>query len=122
MNTATTTPHRVGWLQLLIMAWALTTFLVSLLPEGMGDDPRALNALVFLCVGPGCALLGWLMRSMPPSVAGVVALGSSLAILVLSSQILLLVDAWRAWAVTAIVAIVTVALALLPRVYGDNAA
>ncbi|HET9499734.1 MAG TPA: hypothetical protein VFO98_05705 [Marmoricola sp.] len=114
MSTLTTMRVRFGWAQWLLLAWAVVTFLLSLLPEGVGHDPRALNALLFLCLGPACALMLLLRGALPASGAAVVALGASLGILVLSSQLLLILGAWTAGGVTAIVAVVTIVVAFTP--------
>ena len=113
MNALTMKLERLGWGRILLVAWALGTFLVSLLPEGVGGAPRLVDVVLFLCLGPACALVVLLMRSMPPSVAGVVALGSSLAILVLSSQVLVLLGVWGFSSVTGIVCLVTVVLVVV---------
>ena len=113
MNALTMTPVWFQRSRLLLMAWALATFLLSLLPGDVGGQPRLVNAVLFLCLGPACALVILLRRSMPLSVACVVAIGSSFAILVLSSQLLLLLGVWESSSVTAIVGMVTVVLAVV---------
>jgi hypothetical protein len=55
-----------------------------------------------------------LRGALPASGAAVVALGASLGILVLSSQLLLILGAWTAGGVTAIVAVVTIVVAFTP--------
>lgn len=109
--------------QLVLVSWALLSFGLSLLPTGVGGPPRAVNAVLFMTLGPGCAMLVFLLRFLAPAVAVVVAGGTSLAILVLGSQVLLIAGVWRAWGVTALVALATIAIALLPNlVPGDRPA
>lgn len=110
---ALATPHpRLTPVQWTLLGWALTTTVVGLLPEGVGGGLRAFNALLFLSLGPGCALMLLLIGVLPLATALVVALGSSLGVLLLASQLLLLMSLWRDWSVTALVALVTVALVL----------
>jgi hypothetical protein len=97
-----------------LLGWAVATFSVGLLPEGVGDGLRTVNALVFLTLGPGCALLLVLVDVMPLPTALVVSLGASLGVLLLSSQVLLVMGLWRHSTVTALVATVTVGLVLAP--------
>jgi hypothetical protein len=103
---------RINRLQILVMAWAVASYLVALLPAGTGGLPRAVNAVVFMTLGPGCALMLALARSFPPAVAGVIAVAGSLTTLLLSSQLLLMLGLWAAWRVAALVTWVTVALVL----------
>lgn len=105
---------RLTPVQWALLGWAVTTTLVGLLPEGVGGGLRAFNALLFLSLGPGCALMLLLVGVIPLATALVVALGSSLGVLLLTSQLLLLMSLWRDWSVTALVAMVTVALVLTP--------
>jgi hypothetical protein len=105
---------RLTPVQWTLLGWALTTTLVGLLPQGVGGGVRAFNALLFLSLGPGCALMLLLVGVLPLATALVVALGSSLGVLLLASQLLLLMSLWRDWSVTALVAMVTVALVLAP--------
>jgi hypothetical protein len=110
---AVVTPHiRLTPVQWTLLGWALTTTVVGLLPEGVGGGLRAFNALLFLSLGPGCALMLLLIGVLPLATALVVALGSSLGVLLLTSQLLLLMSLWRDWSVTALVALVTVALVI----------
>lgn len=110
---AVVTPHiRLTPVQWTLLGWALTTTVVGLLPEGVGGGLRAFNALLFLSLGPGCALMLLLIGVLPLATALVVALGSSLGVLLLASQLLLLMSLWRDWSATALVALVTVALVL----------
>lgn len=101
--------------QWLLLGWAAVTFAVDLLPEGVGAELRTFNALLFLALGPGCALMLVLIHVVPLPTAMVVALGSSLGVLLLSSQVLLLMGLWRHSAVTGLVAAVTVVLVLAAR-------
>ncbi|WP_446219649.1 hypothetical protein [Micromonospora sp. IBHARD004] len=100
--------------QLVLIGWTLLSFLLALLPTGVGGSPRAVNAVLFMTLGPGCAMLLVILRTLPVAVAAVVAIGTSLAILVLSSQALLIVGMWRPWGITGLVALTTTALTLLP--------
>ena len=97
-----------------LLGWALVTTMAGLLPEGVGGGLRAFNALLFLSLGPGCALMLLLVGVIPLATALVVALGSSLGVLLLTSQVLLLMSLWHDWSVTVLVAMVTVALVLTP--------
>ncbi len=108
----TSTPLRVNLAPVhwALLGWAGATFLLGLLPEGVGGGLRVVNALLFMALGPGCALLLRLIGVLPLATAIVVALGSSLGILLLCSQVLLLMSLWRDWSVTALVAVVTVVL------------
>jgi hypothetical protein len=108
---------RLGRAQLLVMAWAVASYLVALLPVGTGGLPRAVNAVVFMTLGPGCALMLALIRAFPPALAGVVAVAGSLTTLLLSSQVLLLLGVWTAWRVAALVTWVTVAVVLATADY-----
>jgi hypothetical protein len=105
---------RLTPVQWTLLGWAFVTTMVGLLPEGVGGGLRAFNALLFLSLGPGCALMLLLIGVIPLATALVVALGSSLGVLLLTSQLLLLMSLWRDWTVTALVAMVTVALVLAP--------
>jgi hypothetical protein len=104
----------LGTVRWALRGWAVATFLGGLLPEGVGDGLRTFNALVFLTLGPGCALLLVLRDVMPLPTALVVALGASLGVLLLSSQVLLVMGLWRHSTVTGLVATVTVGLVLAP--------
>jgi hypothetical protein len=95
---------------LVLVGWALVTFAVALLPEGVGGPVRAANATLFLTTGPALALISLLLRHLPPAVATVIALGTSLTVLVVGSQALLIVGLWHASAVTGLVAVATIAL------------
>lgn len=116
MSTFSAT-YRTGWLSralpLVLPGWAALTVLVALLPAGAGGLLRAVNALLFLTLGPGCALAFLLARRLPPAVLMVVALATSLTVLLLSSQLLLILGIWAAWRVAALVAAVTIALAAI---------
>jgi hypothetical protein len=105
---------RLTPVQWALLGWAFVSTMVGLLPEGVGGGLRAFNALLFLSLGPGCALMLLLIGVIPLATALVVALGSSLGVLLLTSQLLLLMSLWRDWTVTALVAMVTVALVLAP--------
>ncbi len=120
MMSITEFMSRVRPIQLVLVGWALLSFAVALLPEGVGGSPRAVNAVLFLTLGPGCAMLLLLFRSLTPAVAVVVAMGTSLAILVLGSQALLILGMWRSSGVTLLVALATIGLTLLPSVRGDE--
>jgi len=100
--------------QVALVCWAATSLLVAMLPAGVGGWPRTLNAVVFLVFGPGCALAWHLGRSVPPAVAAVIALAASLAVLLLSSQLLLILGLWAPWGVTALVYLATVGLVAVP--------
>ena len=100
--------------QLALVCWAATSLLVAELPAGVGGWPRTLNAVVFLVFGPGCALAWHLGRSVPPAVAATIALATSLAVLLISSQLLLILGMWAPWGVTALVAVATVGLVVMP--------
>lgn len=114
MSTYTTPHTRFGWVPWALLAWSAATFAFALLPDGAGDFPRALNALLFLVLAPAFALMFLLRDTLPPTAAAVVSLGSSLGILVLSSQLLLLVDLWSPWGVTAMVGAATLIMAFAP--------
>lgn len=103
--------------QLLVIAWAVTSYLVALLPAGTGGLPRAVNAVLFMTLGPACALALALTRRFPAAVACVVAIAGSVATLLLSSQLLLLLGLWSAWRVAALVTWFTVALVLATADY-----
>jgi hypothetical protein len=108
----TATRSRV--LQAALTTWAAVSLLLALLPAGAGGLARAVNAAVFLTLGPACALAGLLAGRVPPAVAGVIAVAASLTVLVLSSQILLIVGLWAPWRVAALVAVIAVALVMVP--------
>jgi hypothetical protein len=101
-------------LQKALLTWATVSFLIALLPSGAGGLARAVNAVVFMTLGPACALAVLLVRAVPPAVAGVVAVAASLTVLVLSSQMLLIIGVWAPWRVAALVALTTIALVLVP--------
>ena len=102
--------------QLLVFLWADLSFLLALLPQGVGGVPRAVNAVLFMTLGPACAVM-FLLRSLPPVVAVVVGIGVSLGTLILASQTLLILGIWSAWGVAGIVAIATIGLTLLSERY-----
>jgi hypothetical protein len=101
-------------LQKALLTWATVSFLIALLPSGAGGLARAVNAVVFMTLGPACALAVLLVRAVPAAVAGVVAVAASLTVLVLSSQMLLIIGVWAPWRVAALVALTTIALVLVP--------
>jgi hypothetical protein len=101
-------------LQKALLTWATVSFLIALLPSGAGGLARAVNAVVFMTLGPACALAVLLVRAVPAAVAGVVAVAASLTVLVLSSQMLLIIGLWAPWRVAALVALTTIALVLVP--------
>jgi hypothetical protein len=108
---------RLSRAHILVMAWALASYLVALLPAGTGGVPRAVNAVVFMTLGPGCAAMLWLTRLFPLALASVIAVACSLTTLLLSSQVLLVLGQWSAWRVAALVTWVTVALVLATANY-----
>jgi hypothetical protein len=92
----------------LLVAWAVTSATLALLPAGAGGWPRATDVLIFMVFGPVCLTV--LARpSLPLPVAVTAGLGVSLGLLVVTSQALLLLQVWRPWAVTALIAVATVA-------------
>jgi hypothetical protein len=97
-----------------LVVWAVASFGLALLPEGVGGFARALNAVVFFTLGPGAAIVALLIRKMPPVVAVVVALGGSLSALVLLSEGLLILGVWAPSRVAGLLALLTVALAVVP--------
>jgi hypothetical protein len=101
-------------LQKALLTWATVSFLIALLPSGAGGLARAVNAVVFMTLGPACALAVLLVRAVPAAVAGVVAVAASLTVLVQSSQMLLIIVVWAPWRVAALVALTTIALVLVP--------
>jgi hypothetical protein len=119
----TNTLTRLRPVQVVLLSWTLLSFVLAVLPPDMGGTVRALNAVLFITLGPGCALFLLLLEYMPPAEAAVVAIGTSLVTLVLGSQVLLIMGFWRTWGVTGIVALVTAALTLLPslRAVGGDA-
>ena len=108
------TATRLRRLRVGLLTWATASLVLALLPSGVGGPARAVNAIVFLTLGPACALAALLVRRVPPAVAGVIAVAASLTGLVLSSQLLLLIGLWAPWGITALVALTTVALVLVP--------
>ncbi|MBA2465531.1 MAG: hypothetical protein H0V42_11245 [Nocardioidaceae bacterium] len=111
------TSEKIRTLRAIILAWAVLSFLVALLPGGVGGVPRVVNAVLFMTLGPGCALMALLLfrRSLPAwsaALAGVVAIAASLTILVLSSQLLLMVGLWTVGSVAGAVTLATIALVL----------
>jgi hypothetical protein len=106
MNSMTLKRPRA--LQLALPIWATVSLLLALLPSGVGGLARAVNAVLFLTMGPGCAVAGLLARRLPPAVVGVVAVATSLTVLLLSSQMLLIVGMWAPWRVAALVALATI--------------
>lgn len=101
-----------------IVVWALLSLVLALLPSGVGGVPRVLNAVVFMTLGPGISLMV-LLRSRPflsdwsTTVAGVVSVATSLTVLVLSSQLLLLLGHWSVAGIAGIVTLATVAIVAL---------
>jgi len=102
------------WLHAAILCWSGASAVVAFLPHGAGGVPRAVNAIVFLMFGPGCALALGLRRRVPFPVVATISLGASLPVLVVSSQLLLILRIWSPWGVTAVVGLVTVGLLLVP--------
>ena len=96
-----------------LAGWAALSVVVALLPPGAGGLARVLNAVVFLSLGPGCALGSLLATRLPRAVLPVVALAASLTVLLLSSQVLLALGMWTAWRVAALVGAATIALAAI---------
>ena len=111
------TATRFGRAQVLVMAWAVASYLIALLPAGTGGLPRAVNGVLFMTLGPACGLALALTRRFPAAVACVMSVGGSVATLLLSSQLLLLLGLWSAWRVAALVTWVTVALVLATADY-----
>jgi hypothetical protein len=111
MNSMTLKGPRA--LQLALPIWATVSLLLALLPSGVGGLARAVNAVLFLTMGPGCAVAGLLARRLPPAVVGVVAVATSLTVLLLSSQMLLIVGMWAPWRVAALVALATIGLVVV---------
>jgi hypothetical protein len=110
-STMTMTRFRV--LHVGLLTWATLSFFIALLPSGTGGLVRAVNAVVFLTLGPACALAVLLARAVPPAVAWVIAIAASLTVLVLSSQMLLIIGLWAPWRVAALVSSTTIALVLV---------
>ena len=106
-------------IEVALPVWAATTALAAPRPAGLGGWPRAINAIAFLTLGPGLALLSLLLRLVDPVVAGVISVAGSLTVLVLSSQLLLLLGLWSPWGVAAMVATVTVAIST-PRLRAES--
>lgn len=102
-----TTPRAVP---VALATWATVSFLLALLPPGVGGVARAVNAVLFLTTGPGCAVAGLLHRRVPPAAVGAVAVAMSLSVLLLSSQLLLVMGMWAPWRVAALVTLTTIAL------------
>ncbi|WP_137119907.1 hypothetical protein [Segeticoccus rhizosphaerae] len=100
--------------QLALLGWTLASLALSLLPAGALGPPRAVNAVVFVGFGPGCALMVRLVGSWSVSVCSVLAIAVSLTVLILSSQLLLIIGAWSVPGVAALVALVTVVLTVTP--------
>jgi hypothetical protein len=114
--------------QVVVLAWTGLSFLLSLLPQGVGGAPRVVNAVLFMALGPACALMVLLLDRvaaspgytgprgklpvLSPALAAVVSVGVSLTVLVLSSQALLMTGLWRIWTVVMVVTVVTGALTL----------
>lgn len=113
MRTSAETWKGLRALQLLLPAWAVVSVLVALLPAGVGGLVRVVNAVLFLTMGPGCALAGLLARRLPAAVVLVVGLSASFTVLLLSSQLLLILGVWRAWRVAALVGAATIALVVV---------
>jgi hypothetical protein len=108
------TTNRFRVLQVALLTWATVSFLIALLPPGTGGSARAVNAVVFMTLGPACALARLLLHAVSPAVVGVIAVAASLTVLVLSSQMLLIMGLWAPWRVAALVALTTIALVLFP--------
>jgi hypothetical protein len=113
MTITTMTTKGPQALRLSLSTWAAVSFLLALLPPGAGGLVRAVNAVLFMTMGPGCALAGLLARRLPPAVVGVVAVATSLTVLLLSSQMLLIVGMWAPWRVAALVALTTMVLVVV---------
>lgn len=96
--------------QLAVSGWAAVSLVVALLPPGAGGPARAVNAVLFLTAGPGCALAGLLGGRVPWAMAASVAVAASLAVLLLSSQLLLILGLWAPWRVAALAALATIVL------------
>jgi hypothetical protein len=111
------THTRLSRPQVLVLAWAVTSYLVALLPAGAGGLPRVVNGVLFMTLGPACALGLALTRRFPAGVATVMAIAGSLATLLVSSQLLLVLGLWSAWRVAALVTWVTMALVLATADY-----
>lgn len=97
-----------------LLGWAGASLALAFLPTGTGGPVRAINAVAFLCFGPGCAVMVRLAGSWSASVCSVIAIAVSFTVLVLSSQLLLILGAWSAPGVATLVALVTIALAVAP--------
>ena len=100
--------------ELAILGWVVVSLALSLLPTGVGGPARAINAVVFMGFGPGCAVMVRLAGRWSGLVCSVIALAVTLTVLILSSQLLLVLGAWSVPAVAGLVALVTVMLALVP--------
>lgn len=103
--------HRL--LPAMLAGWAALSVVVALLPPGVGGLARVLNTVVFLGLGPGCALASLLATRLPRAVLPVLALATSLTVLLLSSQVLLALGIWAAWRVSAFVGAATIAVAIV---------
>jgi len=63
--------------QVVVLAWTGLSFLLSLLPQGVGGAPRVVNAVLFMALGPACALMVLLLDRGPPPRVTPVRVGSS---------------------------------------------
>jgi hypothetical protein len=77
MTMSSSTMRGPRALQLALTIWATASLLLAPLPSGVGGLARVVNAVLFLTMGPGCALAGLLARRLPPAVVGVVAVATS---------------------------------------------
>lgn len=121
---------KLGVRRPVLLLWAAASLLLAFLPVGAGGLPRAVNAVVFMTLGPAVALMVLLTlparsrsrrgAALPPALAGVISLATSLTVLVLSSELLLLTGLWSAWGVAAMVAVATVTLTLVPTFLPDE--
>ena len=97
-----------------LVTWAVGSLLLALLPPGVGGSGRALNAVLFMTMGPAFAVGTVLLDRVTTAVATVIALATSLTLLVLSSEGLLMLGLWSPWRVAALVALATVAPTVIP--------
>jgi hypothetical protein len=100
-------------LTIAVPPWAALTAVLALLPAGTGGWARAVNALLFLTAGPGCAVATLLARRLPAGAVMVVSVATSLVVLLLGSQLLLVLGIWAPWRVASIVALTTIALVVV---------
>ena len=106
--------------RLLLVAWALGSAYVALAPVGWGGIPRVVNAVAFMMLGPAVAIMWRLLRRTPvaafsPPLAFVIAMATSLSVLVLSSITLLLLGVWTVEGVVAVVTATVVSVAVWPH-------